>query len=258
MLLAERHRRILVALEGGGRTVRDLAGTLDVSQSTIRRDLEALDREGRLERHYGGAILTRGSRAVVTDSGEIELPIGTELAAGHEATARVAAAGAELVRDGDVVILDIGTSTALLAEHLRGRAITVITTSLAVFDRLRDDERIELVLLGGVLRRNYQSLVGPITEHALAELGADLMFLSCTGVRGDRVLDNMAVEVPIKKGLLRAAERVALLATAAKFPGDGSMRLCSLDEVDVLVTTSDIPKADLDARRAAGGKVILA
>lgn len=258
MLLAERHRRILTALESGGRTVRDLAGTLEVSESTIRRDLEALGREGRLERMYGGAILTRGSRSVITDSGDVELPIGTELALGHERTARVAAAAATLVRDGDVVILDIGTTTALLAERLRGRSLTVITTSLAVLDRLRDDEGIELVLLGGVLRRNYQSLVGPIAEHAIAELSADLMFLSCTGVRGDSVVDNMAVEVPIKKALLRRASEVALLATAAKFPGTGAMRLCGLDDVDVLVTTSDLPGPDLDRRRASGGKVILA
>lgn len=258
MLLAERHRRILAALEDGGRTVKELSGTLSVSESTIRRDLEALDRAGRLDRMYGGAILTRGSREVRTDSGEIELPIGSELATGNAATARVAAAAAELVSDGDVVVLDIGTSTALLAEQLRGRRITVITTSLAVFDRLRDDDGIELVLLGGVLRRNYQSLVGPIAEHAIGELSADVMFLSCTGVRGDRVVDNMAVEVPIKKALIRASERIVLLATAAKFPGNGAMRLCSLDEVDTLVTTSDIPEADLDARRASGGKVILA
>lgn len=258
MLLMERHERILSALGDGGLTVRQLADVLDVSESTVRRDLEALGRAGRLTRMHGGAMLTKGSRSNITDSGAIEDPIRSVDDAETALRRRMAVAAAELVRDGDVVILDIGSTTALLAVELRGRPITVITSNLEVLDVLRDDDAVEVVLLGGVLRRNYQSLVGPLTESAVDQLAADVMFLSCTGVRNGQVVDNMAVEVPIKQSLIAAAARVVLLASERKFPGTGAMRLCTLDEVDVLVTTSGAPDDQLEPSRSAGRKVITA
>ncbi|MEK8174926.1 hypothetical protein NKH77_55270 [Streptomyces sp. M19] len=86
-----------------------------------------------------------------------------------------------MVPDQSVVLLDIGTTTPMLARRLRGRDITVITSNLAVFDALRDDEAVRVVLLGGVVRRNYRTLVGSITELALRQVSADILFLSCTG-----------------------------------------------------------------------------
>jgi len=257
MLLAQRHELILQSLLDGGRTVGQLADTLGVSESTIRRDLEILAKAGRLERKYGGAMLTTGSRANITDSGDLEEPID-DRAGDIALRQRIAAAAAELVSDGDVVVLDIGSTTPLIARALRGRAITVITSNLAVLDELRDDDTAEVVLLGGVLRRNYQSLVGPLAEQAIGQLSADVMFLSCTGVRGRRVVDNMAIEAPIKQALIAASERLVLLASEIKFPGTGAMKLCTLDEVDVLITTSGTPEEELAYSREAGRRVIVA
>lgn len=258
MFFVERHERILAALAGGGQTVGNLAESLGVSESTIRRDLDILARAGRLERMYGGAILTTGSRANITDSGVIEDPLRTDTAPDADLRQRMAHRAAELVSDGDVVVLDIGSTTPLVARALRGRPVTVITSNLAVFDELRDDDAVELVLLGGVLRRNYQSLVGPLAEQVIGQLSADTMFLSCTGVRGGRVVDNMAVEAPIKQALIAASQSIVLLASELKFPGTGAMRLCALDEVDVLITTPGTPEHELEDSREAGRKVIIA
>lgn len=236
----------------------ELAGELLVSESTIRRDLDALAREGKLERKYGGAMLVAGSRAVTTDSGAAEGNMLLESRQDLVLRLRVATAAAALVSDGDVVVLDIGLTTPLVARALRGRPITIITSNLAVLDEVRYDESVEVVLLGGVLRRNYQSLVGPLAEQIVEHLSADLMFVSCTGVRGHRVVDNMAVEVPIKRALLDAAQKRVLLATEEKFPGTGAMRICDLAEIDVLVTTAGIPAEDLANRRASGREVIVA
>jgi DeoR/GlpR family transcriptional regulator of sugar metabolism len=170
----------------------------------------------------------------------------------------MAVEAARLVGDGDVVVLDIGSSTPLVARELRGRPVTIITSNLAVLDEVRDDDAVELVLLGGVLRRNQQSLVGPLSEQVLGQLSADVMFLSCTGVRGGRVLDNMAVEAPIKHAMIAASQRIVLLASELKFPGSGALRLCSLDEVDVLITTPGTPEEEFSERRKNGGKVIVA
>ncbi len=258
MLLAQRHERILAALAGGGQSVVQLAGALGVSESTIRRDLDMLAKGGQLERLYGGAMLTQGSRANITDSGGVEDPFASDTRDDLELRRRMAAEAARLVTDGDVVVLDIGSTTQLVARELRGRPVTIITSNLAVLDEVRTDDVVELVLLGGVLRRNQQSLVGPLTEESIGHLSADLMFLSCTGIRGGRVLDNMAVEAPIKQALIAASERIVLLASELKFPGSGALRLCSLDEVDVLITTTGTSEDELAPRREAGREVIVA
>jgi DeoR/GlpR family transcriptional regulator of sugar metabolism len=258
MFLARRHERILAALAGGGQSVVQLAESLGVSESTIRRDLDILAKGGQLERLYGGAMLTQGSRATITDSGAVEDPFTSDARGDLELRQRMAIEAARLVSDGDVVVLDIGSTTPLVARELRGRPVTIITSNLAVLDEVRGDDAVELVLLGGVLRRNQQSLVGPLAEQVIGQLSADRMFLSCTGVRGGRVLDNMAVEAPIKQALIAASQSIVLLASELKFPGSGALRLCSLDDVDVLITTAGTSEDELVHRREAGRKVIVA
>ena len=261
VILRERQDRIVSVLRSGGAaSVRDLARSLQVSEATIRRDLDLLDRNGELVRTYGGAVLAPG--ATVTDrddphrtEGRFDEGAGEDLALKH----RVAAAAAALVPDDAVVLLDIGTTTPLVARRLRGRPVTVITSNLAVVDELREDEAVRVVVLGGVLRRNYRSLVGSLTQGALAQVSADLVILSCTGVRpSGHVVDNMAVEAPVKQAMVEAADRLVLVASERKFPGTGALRLCSLADVDHLVTTSGAPSETLDKCREAGGEVVLA
>jgi DeoR/GlpR family transcriptional regulator of sugar metabolism len=217
-------------------SVEDLATRLGVSTATIRRDLAALSRAGLLTRVHGGA-------APSTDS-EIDRPFEVVADEASDAKAEIARAAAELVSDGDVVLLDIGTTTRALARRLRGREVTVITPSLAVLDELRDDETVEVVLLGGTVRRRYHSLVGTLTEEALRQVRGRIAFLGTSGVRGADVLDTTSVEVGTKRGLIAAAEEVVLLADHTKFPGRGSLRVCGLRDIDVLVTDA-APADDL-------------
>ena len=259
MILRERQDRIVSALRSGGAaSVRDLAQSLAVSESTIRRDLDILDRNGELTRTYGGAVLRPGE--TVTDFGDprrMEGPFTAD--AGLELKQRVADRAAALVPDDAVVLLDIGTTTPLVARRLRGRPVTVITSNLAVLDELRDDSTVRLVMLGGVFRRNYRSFVGSLTQSALTQVSVDLLFLSCTGVRpSGHVVDNMAVEAPIKEAMIASADRIVLLATETKFPGTGALRLCTLSEVDTVVTTAGANPKTLDMCRRAGGEVLIA
>ena len=259
MILRERQDRIVRTLRSGGAaSVRDLAQSLAVSESTIRRDLDILDRNGELTRTYGGAVLRPGE--TVTDSGDPPRLEGTFTAdAGLELKQRVAERAAALVPDDSVVLLDIGTTTPLVARRLRGRPVTVITSNLAVLDELRDDSTVRLVMLGGVFRRNYRSFVGSLTQSALTQVSADLLFLSCTGVRpSGYVVDNMAVEAPIKQAMIGSADQIVLLATETKFPGTGALRLCALSDVDSVVTTGGADPKTLDLCRNAGGQVIIA
>jgi DeoR/GlpR family transcriptional regulator of sugar metabolism len=254
-----RQNNILARMQREGSvSVRDLARQFDVSESTIRRDLELLDRNGELTRTHGGAVLLpRATVSTKSDPERQERPFGAAGSAEESQKAAVAAEAARLVADDAVILLDIGTTTPYLARELHGRPVTVITSNLAVFDELREDEAIRLVLLGGVVRRNYRSLVGSLTQQALRELSADIAFLSCTGVRPDgRVVDNMAVEAPVKQAMMAASGSVVLLAPEAKFPGTGAMRICDLAEIDIVVTTSGADEKTLEYCRQAGGEVI--
>jgi DeoR/GlpR family transcriptional regulator of sugar metabolism len=261
MTSRSRHTRLLDAVrEAGVASVRELARTLGVSESTVRRDLARLDRSGELTRTYGGAVPARAlAHADLADDGTREPPYRQIDDRDRPLKQAVAERAAELVADESVVLLDIGTTTPLIARALRGRPVTVITSNLAVLDELRDDPQARLVLLGGVLRANFQTLVGPLALAALGQVSADLVFLSCTGVRSSgHVVDNMAVEAPIKQAMIEAADRVVLLAHEGKFPGNGSLRLCSLSDVDVLVTTAGADRDVTELCRQAGGKVFYA
>lgn len=247
MLAQQRHERISRTLRLEGLVaVGPLADRLGVSQATVRRDLVELERQGRLTRVHGGAM-------AVGDNDEPFADVAAVRVREKDAIAEQAAA---LVGDGDTVLLDIGTTAHRLARRLLGRPITVITNSLAVFDELRDDHAIQLVVLGGIVRRSYRSLIGFLTEDALRQLHADTAFLGTSGVRADgQVLDTTAVEVPAKRAMIAASGRVVLLADASKFPGRGMARVCGPQELDVVVTDAPEDTPALSVLRDAGVEI---
>lgn len=237
----------------GTATTGELADLCGVSIATVRRDLIELETLGALRRVHGGAV-----PAEVADADTVRgfAEVASTDAGDKLAVARTAAA---MVRDGDCVVLDIGTTTMLLARELRGRPVTVVTASLAVLDVLRDDDTVELILLGGIVRRTYHSLVGSLTEDGIRQVSGSHVFLGASGVRPDgTVLDTTAVEVPVKRALLEAAATSVLLVDRHKMPGTGSLRVCGAGAVDVLVTNEGADPATLAACRAAGTEVVFA
>lgn len=213
----------------GPAAVRSLAERLGVSQATIRRDLVQLDKEGRLSRVHGGAVA-----AADTDDPFAEVAMQRV-----DEKDAIAVRATELIKDGEAVLLDIGTTAHRLARTLHGRSLTVITSNLMVYEELKDDADIQIVLLGGIVRRSYHSLVGFLTEDNLRQVHADRLFLGTSGVRpGGHVMDTTAVEVPLKRAMIAAADQVVLLADASKFPGTGIARVCGPEDVDVVVTNA--------------------
>lgn len=249
MLTSTRQATILRRVkETGEASVHDLAQIMHVSPSTIRRDLNTLSADGLLTR-------VRGGGSVESD----EIPFQDVAAQSASSKDQIAARAAGLVSDGDVVVLDIGTTTALIARHLHGRAITVITSSIAVLDELRTDNDIELILLGGVLRRSYHSLVGSLTEGALSQLRATICFLGTSGIQADgTVMDSTGIEVPVKRAILASSPRTVLVADETKFPGTGILSVCTPSSINTLVTSVDADSATLEVFRQAGSDVILA
>jgi DeoR/GlpR family transcriptional regulator of sugar metabolism len=248
MLPGRRHEMILRAVRSeGSATISGLAESLGVSIATVRRDLVQLDEEGLLKRVYGGA-------ASVEDHDE---PFADVAAVRVDEKDAIARRCADLIKDGETVLLDIGTTAHRVARQLRGRSLTVITSSLAVFDELQDEETIQLVLLGGVLRREYRSLIGFLTEDNLRQVHADRLILGTSGIRPDgQVMDTTVVEVPVKRAMIAASDHVVLVADVGKFPGTGMSRVCGPDELDTVVTNTGSDDRTKAALRDAGVSVI--
>ncbi|MFQ6200392.1 DeoR/GlpR family DNA-binding transcription regulator, partial [Streptomyces sp. NPDC000405] len=207
-----------------------------------------LEEDGLLTRVHGGAVAEEGDQPFA-EVAEVRVP----------AKDAIAERAAALVQDGQSVLLDIGTTAYRLARRLHGRRLTVITSNLVVYEELADDEGIELVLLGGMLRREYRSLVGFLTEDNLRQLHADWLFLGTSGVRpGGQVMDTTVVEVPVKRAMIKAGGKVVLLADAAKFPGTGMAKVCGPEDLDVVVTDAPVDAVTRSALQEAGVEVLVA
>jgi DeoR/GlpR family transcriptional regulator of sugar metabolism len=245
---AQRRQEMLRAVRSSPMHVADLARSFGVSEMTVRRDLDALAREGHIERVRGGAVQMSGEQS-------FDEIVVVRL----DAKNRIGAAAAALVQDGQTVMLDIGTTTLQAARHLHGRRITVVTTSMAVYEELAPDGDIELILPGGVLRRNYRSLVGVLAESTLRQLRADILFLGTSGIDAALAIwDSTMVEVPIKRAMIAAAADVVLLADAEKFEMAGLVHVCDADAVDRIVTDLPLGPVAASAAEEAGIAVTVA
>lgn len=226
----------------GSVSVAALAGSLAVSEATVRRDLDMLAEQGLVDRVRGGACAPRAPIHPEADAHPFRV-VATQASQEKRMIARRAAA---LVSDGDVVALDIGTTVFAMCEHLRARSITVVTASLAVVRALADAPRIDVVILGGVLRSNYESMVGVLTESCLRQVRADIAFLGAAGVRPDgSVLDSTPSEVPIKRAMIDIATRSWLLVDHQKFPGTGFLEIAPMGDFTGLVTDRRPPGRSL-------------
>jgi DeoR/GlpR family transcriptional regulator of sugar metabolism len=248
LLPAQRRQEILRAVRNGTAHVSDLAESFGVSEMTVRRDLGALARDGKLERVHGGAV----DAGAEPGFSQIEVER-------FDIKDRLGRAAAAMVQDGMTVMIDIGTSTLQMARHLHGRNVTVITTSLAVLEELLPDPEIELVLPGGTVRRNYRSLVGVVAEDSLRQLRADIAFLGTSAVDSELgVWDTTMVEVPIKRLMLANSDSVVLLADAEKFSRSGVVRICGPESLDHIVTDAPVPHTSRATLAAASIEVTVA
>ncbi|MFD5731435.1 DeoR/GlpR family DNA-binding transcription regulator [Streptomyces sioyaensis] len=208
----QRRERMVQLLGAGDISVHDLAAEFDVSLSTVRRDLATLAALGRITRTYGGAV---DHRAVERSRHDKERAQRGE----KDAIARAAAG---LVRSGDVVLLDAGTTVARLAHELRGRGdLTVVTNGLSTLVELADAE-VEVVVLGGRLRRPNESLLGTRTEQALRRLTPDIAFLGVDGLDPRRGINCPDPEQAALKETMAGCARAAwVLADHSKLRGGG-------------------------------------
>lgn len=174
--------------------VNELSEVLEISSSTIRRDLNTLAEEGQIVLLRGGAVKLR--------SGSIDLPIQTKQLLNIEKKERIAEYAASLVNDGEVVYIDSGTTTLAMMKYLKKKKITVVTSNTKIIETLYDSD-VECIILGGDITKNLGSIVGPITEKLLRDMFFDKSFLGASGYSLTGGINTPDVREATKKDIVR-------------------------------------------------------
>ena len=236
-------------------SVAELTARFGVTDASIRRDLILLESEGRLRRIHGGAV----SHAAKIAAGAY----ATKLRLNEDEKVRIAMAAARLIRPGDVVLFDSGTTVAQVAAQMPAalrapNAITAVTYSLPVIDELGSWEAPHLVVVGGLYLPEYRAFVGPETINGLRDLTADVIFLGCDGLTIEAGLTTPHVLVAEVGAVATSrSRRVVAVADSSKLGRQGFKPIVSLAEVDQLITDEAADPDRVAEIRDAGVEVIL-
>lgn len=253
MISEERHQVILNLLdEHGSVTVNELVARFSVSEMTVRRDLDALERKALLRRVHGGAVSARGR--------SYEPPFLNRGAVHRAEKERIGQVAASLVTNGDSITLDVGTTTLEVARHLADkRNLTIVTPSFHIASLLAEQPGIRLILTGGILRPGELSLIGNLAERAFQDFYVDKLFLGIGGIDFEAGLSEFNLEdALVKKAMLRSAKEVIVVADAGKFGQVAFAAVAPLDAVDRIVTDESLDPAILARLQAQNIDVILA
>lgn len=251
MLSAQRQRAIREILNRDGSVrVADLAEHFGASRVTVRKDLESLCANGRIQRTHGGAVLVRENA--------LDDPTLLEKEKLHrEEKLQIAEAAASMVSEGQVVILDSGTTTSAIARALlrNFKNLTIITNAVNIAVELRGSN-LEAILTGGNLRKNSFSLVGPLAEETLSRLRADILFL---GVDGFDVHHGLStpnlLEARVNRAMMDISKMTIAVCDSSKFGKRSLSVLAPPSALQGVITDRGASKADLNALRKLGLKV---
>jgi DeoR/GlpR family transcriptional regulator of sugar metabolism len=248
MNASERLGALVDVLRRDGRLdVAEIAVSFGAAEMTIRRDLDRIVTLGMARRVRGGAIslLMRGA----------ELPFELRALEHAEAKGRIAAAVAESLVDGEAVLLDSGTTAALIGREIADRRLTVMPLSLHAAAALSAHDLIRLLMPGGEVRPGELAMVGPLAVASISALRFDTAVLTCCGLAGDRITTHDLGDATVKQTMMQSAARVILAADSTKFRQMAMAVVATITDVDMIVTDADAPPEAVDTLRAAGLEV---
>ncbi|MFZ1995878.1 MAG: DeoR/GlpR family DNA-binding transcription regulator [Solirubrobacteraceae bacterium] len=230
--------------------IAGLAAEFDVSEMTIRRDLEELEDQGVARRVRGGAI--------ATVSRSYEPPLAARTTEAQDAKRRIAEAAADYIEYGETAILDVGSTTFALAQCLRGRGgFTIVTPSVQAATELAGDPNTRVILTGGIVRPGELSLIGDLAESTFAQLNCDVLFLGVGGIDPEKGLTEYNLDdTRVKRAAIKAASRKVALADQTKLGRVCLASIASLSEIDVLITDAAPAHPVLAAVREAGVEIV--
>jgi DeoR family transcriptional regulator of aga operon len=252
LLIEERRQHILSLVQHDGRVlVGDLSRDLGISQITVRKDLEYLQSKGLVQRTHGGALRVQSSALFDPSLQEKQKQHSQE-------KQRIAEAAAKMVEEGQCVMLDSGTTTTAIAHELRRFShLTVITNAVNIAAELASTN-FEVILIGGSLRKNSFSLVGPLAEDVLQEMNADILFLGVDGFDAEVGLTTPNfLESRVNRAMVKATRRIVAVCDSTKFGRRSLSRIVPPSAVHTVITDRNLPVPTAEALRAQNIEVIL-
>ncbi len=253
LLVEERRRRIMELLDSQERvTVEELVGRFSVSAVTIRGDLDALAEAGLLIRSHGGALKR--------DESADDVPIAVKETQNHAEKVRIGQAAAQMIRDGETIMLDSGTTTAEIARQIRAlrlSSLNVITNALNIAMELATVPFVRLIMIGGILRQMSYSLSGPHAEQTLRHLHADRLFLGVDGLDPEiGLMTPDVLEAQLNAIMIQVSREAVVVADASKFERRSLSVISRIEAVHKVITDSRASPEMIAALRARGVEVV--
>ena len=232
----ERQRKILSLIESQFEmSVNETCKILEASPATVRRDFEDLVDKGLVKKVWGGISAKSGGGI-----NHVMLPVAIRETKYAEEKRRIARKAASLVKDGDVIIIDGGTTTLAMAPFLANRKVRIVTNSILIAHQIYKEREIsqgaEVFLTGGLLFPDSGLLVGPQTSENILQFNADLGFISVGGIYEGVATNTDQLIVANERAIIQQSGRVVMLADHSKFGIKDMCRICGLEEVDTLIT----------------------
>ena len=231
MLAIERRNEILDTIQKEQSViVAELSKRYSVTEETIRRDLDKLERDGFVKKTYGGAVYK--------ESLDKDLPFKIREHSNKAEKIRIAQKVAGLIEDGDTIMMDSSSTVLQVAKLLKDKSrLTVITNSVEILVELADCSNITVISTGGTLRAPSLSLLGRTAEAVVCNYNVDKAIISCKGVHMQKgITDSVELEVEVKRAMLRSCKQSILAVDSTKIDKVAFTKLADLDEIDVLVT----------------------
>lgn len=254
-LLVEERRRLIVELveQQGRATVEELAQKFGTSAVTIRADLDALTRSSAITRSHGGALPVAPAAN--------DIPLNIKETRWHAQKLRIGQAAAKMIRNGETIILDSGSTTVEIARQIRQlkfESLTVITNALNIAMELSGLPQIRVMMLGGLLRQTSYSLVGPDAEQALAKLSADRLFLGVDGLDPEvGVTTPDPLEAALNALMIRVSRQTIAVLDASKLGQRSLSVITPVKNLDIVISDTSAPAETVEALQAAGVQVVL-
>lgn len=232
VLVAERQRKIVELVnEKLSIRVSELSKIFSVTEETIRRDLEKLEKENLLMRSHGGAVSLEKDQSE-TSYLEREITDASEKKA-------IALEAISLIEPGDQIVLDASTTAWYMAKELPDMPLTVLTNSIKVAIELSRKEQIRVISTGGTLLSQSLSYVGPLAERSLSMYHVNKAFLSCKGVHLDKGLSDFnELQALLKKQMMEISDETVLMVDSSKFGTRSFSQIAPLASIDTVITDS--------------------
>ena len=229
---------------------------LSASRETIRRDLETLEKEGRLKRTHGGAVMastSAGSNIIYTpfEQRKTEHPSYKE---------EVALEAIKYISDGQVIALDSGTTSLELAKAIKKRfqSLTVVTNSLTIANELAGAPGITLALTGGIYNPDEQAFLTDMATLILARININVLFLTTCGISLERGITYQRMEdITIQSKLMEASDKTIVIADSSKLGAASLVTMCGIEKISMIITDNHAPADCVSAMRQAGINVVI-